>query len=116
MVWGIGDVATFKAVNVESIIKENEQPVRTWHPALASVDKVRRSVLWELVVCRAIHLNNGCRHTTRSLSHAVGLLTPKSPNAIDMHFRRDIDPRRFLHRGILTACESSFYGLLAFKY
>lgn len=38
--WGSSKAAAFRAVNVEHITEENEQLVRTWHPAFASLDKV----------------------------------------------------------------------------
>ncbi|KAN0077586.1 hypothetical protein V8E54_005890 [Elaphomyces granulatus] len=107
-IWGTGETAAFRAVSVNRVTNENERLVRTWHPALASLDEVCVSeskfgpAVW-LVGSPVSAVEAGGRPIRLFLGDHTefiprGILTPRSPHDFNMPFRRDINPRRFLTR------------------
>lgn len=104
--WGVGEPASFRAILAEQTSPENEQLLRTHHPALKGHDTVwvcESQVgppVW-LVESPTIIVKAGGReihlypHDRNELRRA-GIITPRSPWKEDLLFRQGINPRKIL--------------------
>jgi hypothetical protein len=104
--WGLADVAAFRATLVTETTSDNEQLVRTYHPALraCSVVYVCESnfgpPVW-VIRGKVSEVEAGGRDihpypVDHEDLHHFGILTPRSPWKEDYIFRRAINPRKFL--------------------